>query len=102
LPELKYTIQSIDISLQKEVVESVEIQIKYFGYIQRERTVADKFKRLDGIVISGKFDFLNIEALSTEARQKLDKVQPTTIGQASRIPGVSPSDINVLIVLLGR
>ena len=98
-PKNRYNIR---LAVQKEVVESVEIQIKYSGYIQREKTVADKYKRLEGIFISGIFDFLNLEALSTEARQKLNKIQPTTIGQASRIPGVSPSDINVLLVLLGR
>ncbi len=102
IPELQFEINCIDLAVQKEVVESVEIQIKYSGYIQREKTVADKYKRLEGIFISGIFDFLNLEALSTEARQKLNKIQPTTIGQASRIPGVSPSDINVLLVLLGR
>jgi tRNA uridine 5-carboxymethylaminomethyl modification enzyme len=76
--------------------------IKYSGYIERENSIADKFTRLEGIVIDKKFSYQQLESLSTEARQKLDKIQPKTIGQASRIPGVSPSDINVLLVLLGR
>ena len=93
---------SIESSIRKEVLESSEILIKYSGYIERENLVADKFRRLEGILIDKKFNYQLIESLSTEARQKLEKIQPKTIGQASRIPGVSPSDINVLLVLLGR
>ena len=79
-----------------------EILIKYEGYIGRERMIADKLARLESIKIKGKFDYNAIQSLSTEARQKLVKIDPETIAQASRIPGVSPSDINVLLVLSGR
>ena len=102
IPELRKLFKSVDLSLQTEVFNSAEILIKYSGYIEREVLVADKFKRLEGIVIDKKFNYQLLESLSTEARQKLDKLQPKTIGQASRIPGVSPSDINVLLVLMGR
>lgn len=85
-----------------EILESAEIEIKYSGYIEREKLVADKFKRLENISIKGKFEYERIHTISTEARQKLTDIQPDTIGQASRISGVSPSDINVLLVLLGR
>lgn len=85
-----------------EVVEATEILIKYNGYIRREREYADKMHRLEDIRIAGHFDYNSIQSLSTEARQKLTARQPETLAQASRIPGVSPSDINVLLVLLGR
>ena len=85
-----------------EIMESAEISVKYVGYIQRERALADKVKRLEHIDIQGKFDYSDLQSLSTEARQKLAYIQPATIGQASRIPGVSPADINVLLILLGR
>jgi tRNA uridine 5-carboxymethylaminomethyl modification enzyme len=85
-----------------EILEITEIAIKYKGYIKREQLLADKFKRLEGIKISGKFEYSKINSLSTEARQKLAKINPETIGQASRISGVSPSDINVLLVMMGR
>ena len=85
-----------------EILESAEISIKYSGYIDREKLVADKFRRLENISITGRFDYHQIHTISTEARQKLTEIQPDTIGQASRISGVSPSDINVLLVLLGR
>jgi len=85
-----------------EIFESAEISIKYAGYIDREKLVADKFRRLENITIKGRFDYHQIHTISTEARQKLTEIQPDTIGQASRISGVSPSDINVLLVLLGR
>lgn len=87
---------------KEEVIEAAEILIKYKGYIDRERTIADKIHRLESIRIKGKFDYTNLQSLSTEARQKLVKIDPETLAQASRIPGVSPSDINVLLVLLGR
>lgn len=87
---------------REEVRESIETEVKYAGYIERERKLADKAKRLDGIKIRGHFDYTSIQALSTEARQKLAKTDPLTIGQASRIPGISPSDINILLVLMGR
>lgn len=85
-----------------EVLQSVDIKIKYNGYIERERAVADKMKRLENIKIHSEFDYSHLKSISTEARQKLDKIKPQTIGQASRIPGVSPSDINVILVFLGR
>lgn len=84
------------------VIESVEIRIKYSGYINREYTIVDKLKRLENIKIAHKFDYAAILSLSTEAREKLGRIQPQTIGQAYRIPGISPNDINVLLILLGR
>lgn len=84
---------------KKEILEAAEVRIKYAGYIERERQIADKIGRLENIKIKGKFDYANLQSISTEARQKLIKIDPETIAQASRIPGVSPSDINVLIVL---
>lgn len=87
---------------KEEVIEAAEIKMKYHGYIARERIIADKMQRLESIRIKGKFDYKNMNALSTEARQKLEKINPETLAQAGRIPGVSPSDINVLLVLLGR
>jgi tRNA uridine 5-carboxymethylaminomethyl modification enzyme len=87
---------------REEIIESAEILLKYSGYINREKGLADKLKRLENIDITNKFEYESIFSLSTEARQKLQKLQPSTIGQASRVPGVSPSDINVLLVLLGR
>ncbi|MEI6274542.1 MAG: tRNA uridine-5-carboxymethylaminomethyl(34) synthesis enzyme MnmG [Prolixibacteraceae bacterium] len=88
--------------LEGEVIEAVEIRIKYAGYISRENTMVDKLKRLENIKIENKFDYSTILALSTEARQKLTRINPKTIGQAHRIPGISPNDINVLLVMLGR
>jgi tRNA uridine 5-carboxymethylaminomethyl modification enzyme len=85
-----------------EILESAEIAIKYSGYIDREKLVADKYRRLENISIKGKFEYDKLHTISTEARQKLADIMPETIGQASRISGVSPSDINVLLVLLGR
>ena len=87
---------------KEEILEAAEILIKYQGYIDRERMIAEKLARLESIKIKGKFDYASIQSLSTEARQKLVKIDPETIAQASRIPGVSPSDINVLLVLSGR
>ena len=88
--------------LHDEVIEAAEILLKYEGYIGRERIIADKLKRLENIKIKGKFNYNELLSLSTEARQKLSRINPETIAQASRIPGVSPSDINVLLVLCGR
>ena len=85
-----------------EIVEAAEIQIKYKGYIMRERQMAEKMVRLENIKIAGKFDYMNLNSITIEARQKLTAINPETLAQASRIPGVSPSDINVLLVLLGR
>lgn len=87
---------------REEILESAEILIKYSGYIEREKQMADKFKRLENINIEDKFDYESIHTISTEARQKLSKIKPQTIGQASRISGVSPADINVLLIMLGR
>ncbi len=90
------------VEMKEEVIDSAEIVIKYSGYIEREQLLADKFKRLDSIVIENRFDYESIHTISTEARHKLKAINPTTIGQASRIPGVSPADINVLLILMGR
>ncbi len=98
----KEHISTIEINRREEIVEAAEILIKYSGYIDRERLIADKLKRLEHINIKDKFDYSTIQSLSTEARQKLIKTNPATIGQANRIPGISPNDINVLLVLLGR
>ena len=87
---------------KEETLEAAEIKIKYRGYIERERLIADKMPRLENIRIKGRFDYANLQSLSTEARQKLTKIGPETLAQASRIPGVSPSDVNVLLVLMGR
>ncbi len=85
-----------------EIVESAEISIKYAGYIERERKLAEKIKRLEKIKIDDGIDYNSLMSISTEARQKLSRVKPRTIGQASRISGVSPSDISVLLVHMGR
>ncbi len=87
---------------REEIMEATEILMKYSGYIDREKRIAEKLSRLEGIKIENRFDYLTLHALSTEAREKLNRIQPKTIGQATRIPGVSPSDINVLLVLMGR
>jgi len=100
--ELSQLIQKFDISLQREIVESAEINIKYQGYIHREQLAADKLHRLDTIRLPMDFDYNSVQSLSTEARQKLSRIHPHSIGDASRIPGVSPNDISVLLVLMGR
>ena len=87
---------------KEEIAEAAEIRIKYKGYIERERIVAEKMHRLENIRIKGRFDYSTLHEISTEGRQKLQRIDPETLAQASRIPGVSPSDINVLLVLLGR
>ena len=102
LPDFAEQISLIDDNRKEEILESVEIQIKYAGYIEREKMIAEKLTRLEHIQIKGKFDYNTLQSLSTEARQKLLKIDPETIGQAARIPGISPHDINVLLVLLGR
>ena len=86
----------------KEISESAEIKIKYEGYIQREKIVADKIKRLDNLKIPEDLNFSELVSISTEGRQKLNKIKPGSIGQAGRISGVSPSDINILLMYLGR
>lgn len=88
--------------IREEIVEAAEVLIKYAGYIDRERLLADKLSRLENLVIAGKFNYEELSNLSIEARQKLSRIQPRTIGQASRISGVSPADINVLLILMGR
>jgi tRNA uridine 5-carboxymethylaminomethyl modification enzyme len=87
---------------REEILEAMEVRIKYSGYIQREREMAEKMIRLENIKIQGKFDYMNMNNITIEARQKLTAINPVTLAQASRIPGVSPSDINVLLVLMGR
>ena len=99
---LKAEIDAIEPMLRDEVVEAAEILIKYQGYIDRERMIADKLNRLEEVRISDRFDYSTITAISTEARQKLVKHRPETIGEASRIPGISPSDINILLLLMNR
>ena len=101
IPSFKELLNKIT-DRKEEIIEAVEVLIKYQGYIDRERMVADKIHRLESIRIKGKFDYNSLNSLSTEARQKLIKIDPETLAQASRIPGISPSDINVLLVLLGR
>ncbi len=102
LPELQARVGEIDQVRRSEIIEATEIRIKYKGYIDREQLVADKLQRLEQLVIKGKFDYQSIHQISTEGRQKLTAIDPETIGQASRIPGISPSDINILLLLLGR
>ena len=85
-----------------ETIEQAEIQIKYRGYIERERFIAEKMRRLEGIRLRPDFDYQSLTSLTIEARQKLSRIRPATIGQASRIPGVSPADINVLLIYFGR
>lgn len=101
LPEL-HALTDSPTNRKEEIKEAVEIRIKYKGYIERERMVADKMHRLENIKIRGHFDYRHMHQLSTEARQKLESINPETLAQAGRIPGVSPSDINVMLVLLGR
>lgn len=102
VPALKAELDKIPSSRRSEIVEAAEILIKYNGYIKREQMIADKISRLENIRIKGKFDYSSILSLSTEARQKLAHIDPETIAQASRIPGISPSDINILLVMSGR
>lgn len=101
VPELKEMLNRPS-HRREEIIEAAEVRIKYKGYIAREQLVAEKMHRLENIRIRGRFDYDNLQSLSTEARQKLSRIQPETLAQASRIPGVSPSDINVMLVLMGR
>ena len=101
IPALKEAI-NLSENRKEEIAEAAEIQLKYQGYIEREKLVADKMHRLENIKIKGRFKYSELHEISTEGRQKLEKINPETLAQASRIPGVSPSDINVLLVLLGR
>lgn len=101
VPVLRNAIDALP-NRKEEIMEEVEITFKYAGYIDREKQIAEKLHRLEHIKIKGKFDYASITAISTEARQKLIKTDPETIAQASRIPGVSPSDVNILLVMMGR
>ena len=101
IPDLKAA-QETPANRKEEITEAAEIKMKYKGYIERERLIADKMHRLEDIKIKGRFNYSELHEISTEARQKLERIDPETLAQASRIPGVSPSDINVMLVLLGR
>ena len=101
-PKLAQYVDSIDEDLRDEVVEAAEILIKYDGYIRRERELAEKTLRLEDVRLRDEIDYFSITSLSTEARQKLDGIRPATIGQASRIPGVSPADVQILLMMCGR
>lgn len=97
-----YVEKNIETERRQEILEAAEILMKYSGYIDREKVVAEKIRRLEDVKLRADFDYSSIKSLSTEARQKLQRIAPTTIAQASRIPGISPSDINILLLLLGR
>ncbi|MBR5551225.1 MAG: tRNA uridine-5-carboxymethylaminomethyl(34) synthesis enzyme MnmG [Muribaculaceae bacterium] len=99
---LQEHLDGIEEARRDEIIEAAEILIKYQGYIDREQLIADKIRRLEGVKLAGKINYADIKSLSTEARQKLEKINPETVAQASRIPGISPSDINILLLLLGR
>lgn len=101
-PLRRFIHDNIEKSRRDEIIEAAEVQLKYAGYIERERMMADRARRLEDIVIRGKIDYPAVNAISTEARQKLERIDPLTIGQASRIPGISPSDINILLLLVGK
>ena len=101
IPDLKAALDA-PANRKKEITEAAEIKMKYKGYIERERLIADKMHRLEDIKIKGRFNYSELHEISTEGRQKLERIDPETLAQASRIPGVSPSDINVMLVLLGR
>jgi len=102
LPDFQTRLDTLEDARRDEIIEAAEVAIKYHGYIERESLIADRVARLDNVTLKGKFDYSQIHQISTEARQKLQAIDPETVGQASRIPGVSPSDINILLVLLGR
>lgn len=101
IPDLKAALET-PANRKEEITEAAEIKMKYKGYIERERLIADKMHRLEEIKIKGRFNYSELHEISTEGRQKLERIDPETLAQASRIPGVSPSDINVMLVLLGR
>lgn len=101
IPDLKAALDA-SANRKEEITEAAEIKMKYKGYIERERLIADKMHRLEDIKIKGRFNYSELHEISTEGRQKLERIDPETLAQASRIPGVSPSDINVMLVLLGR
>ena len=101
IPDLKAALETTA-NRKEEITEAAEIKMKYKGYIERERLIAEKMRRLEDIKIKGRFNYSELHEISTEGRQKLERIDPETLAQASRIPGVSPSDINVMLVLLGR
>ena len=101
IPDLKAALDA-PANRKEEIAEAAEIKMKYKGYIERERLIADKMHRLEDIKIKGRFNYSELHEISTEGRQKLERIDPETLAQASRIPGVSPSDINVMLILLGR
>ena len=101
IPDLKAALET-PANRKEEITEAAEIKMKYKGYIERERLIADKMHRLEDIKIKDRFNYSELHEISTEGRQKLERIDPETLAQASRIPGVSPSDINVMLVLLGR
>ena len=102
VPALRETVEALPSDRRAEIVEAAEILIKYDGYIKREQLLAEKIKRLESSPLGDRFDYSTITAISTEARQKLERIRPATVAQASRIPGVSPADINILLLLSGR
>ena len=102
VPAFARHLDTIEETRRDEIIEAAEILIKYQGYIDRERQIADKIARLENVKLRGKIVYNDVKALSTEARQKLTRIDPETVAQASRIPGISPSDVNILLLLLGR
>ncbi len=102
IADLKELVGGLEMSRKQEIIEAAEIKIKYSGYIEREQLVASRMSRLDNVTLKGKLDYDSLTQVSIEARQKLKRINPETVGQASRIPGISPSDINVILLLLGR
>lgn len=102
VPELRSLFDTLPADRREEIIEAAEVRIKYAGYIEREKMVADKIARLENIRLRPDFDYNSLQQLTIEARQKLSRIRPETVGQASRVPGVSPADVNILLVLLGR
>lgn len=103
LPELKeYIDTEIEAERRSEIIEAAEVLMKYQGYIDREQMIADKIRRLEDVKLGSRIDYMQVQSLSTEARQKLERIRPETVAQASRIPGISPSDVNILLLLMGR
>lgn len=102
IPQLRQKVEHLPEDRREEIVEAAEILVKYDGYLKREQQIADKIKRLESVALGDRFNYSEIKALSTEARQKLEKIRPATVAQASRIPGVSPADINILLLMCGR
>lgn len=98
----RFVRENVEVERRDEIIEAAEIKMKYRGYIEREKMVADKIHRLEDVRILGKIDYSSVTSISTEARQKLIRIQPETIAQASRIPGISPSDISILLLMMGR